>query len=239
MLTCCFDFWCLLVVCRRVRRLVCACDVGFVCCHPPTPRASLLCARERAVPTSMLGQKLGASVCLRPQGARARTRCNAHTIASLSLSTVAHAKAPGRAHDDAPARDAPMRRPSPWRTHDGAVVAALCARRARPASQVPRGGARDASRAAGRAGRAGGVQALRRRRCVWREKAIATRARAPAATRAQPQRRPQQRPPLFTGTVLDRAPLKDVPKNGKRYHIHTFGCQVRLGLECVLRAGIG
>eukprot|EP00882_Tetradesmus_deserticola_P015992 GHRQ01017060.1.p1 GENE.GHRQ01017060.1~~GHRQ01017060.1.p1 ORF type:complete len:176 (+),score=28.64 GHRQ01017060.1:233-760(+) len=30
------------------------------------------------------------------------------------------------------------------------------------------------------------------------------------------------------GTVLVREPPVDVPKNGKRYHIHTFGCQMNL-----------
>ena len=31
------------------------------------------------------------------------------------------------------------------------------------------------------------------------------------------------------GTVLKREAPKGIPKNGKRYHIHTFGCQVRAG----------
>jgi hypothetical protein len=31
---------------------------------------------------------------------------------------------------------------------------------------------------------------------------------------------------LVIGHVMVREAPKDVPKNGKRYHIHTFGCQV-------------
>lgn len=31
---------------------------------------------------------------------------------------------------------------------------------------------------------------------------------------------------LATGHVMVREAPKDIPKNGKRYHIHTFGCQV-------------
>lgn len=39
-----------------------------------------------------------------------------------------------------------------------------------------------------------------------------------------------------TGTVLNRPAPEGITPNGKRYHIHTFGCQVRVFSLCVLRS---
>ncbi|GBF94595.1 hypothetical protein Rsub_06710 [Raphidocelis subcapitata] len=41
------------------------------------------------------------------------------------------------------------------------------------------------------------------------------------------------------GTVLVRPVKEGVPKNGKKYHIHTFGCQVRGGAQPGSWAGHG